>query len=152
MTITGNLAGCAGTYVLVAVLARPASLRAGRLGRRVLPQGWYLYVGSALGPGGIAARCGRHARKDKKLRWHVDHLLTVARLREIWYRCGTAREEHCWAGALDADPSTAVAWPGFGASDCHCPSHLWRTRSRPAMDLLTGAVGGRGLHRVFLED
>ena len=40
----------------------------GKLGVLHLLPGIYVYVGSAFGPGGIAARVGRHARCEKTLR------------------------------------------------------------------------------------
>ena len=63
-----------GTYVLILRVFRPASVRVGRLGRFHFPAGWYAYVGSARGPGGLAARISRHLRSPKPSRWHVDHL------------------------------------------------------------------------------
>ncbi|MGE5612498.1 MAG: DUF123 domain-containing protein, partial [Bacillota bacterium] len=54
-----------GAYVLVIRLDRAAA---------GLPAGRYLYCGSARGPGGLRARVGRHMRKGKVVRWHVDRL------------------------------------------------------------------------------
>jgi Uri superfamily endonuclease len=40
-----------------------------------LNPGVYLYVGSALGPGGLRSRISRHVeRKVQKPRWHIDRL------------------------------------------------------------------------------
>ncbi len=41
-----------------------------------IDKGYYLYIGSARGRGGIRARVTRHLRKDKKLFWHIDYLLS----------------------------------------------------------------------------
>ena len=99
----GPVAGlprCSGTYVLVMQARQGFTAAAGCLGRHTLSAGWYLYVGSALGPGGVAARCGRHLKADKAPRWHVDYLEGGASIRELWYLCGGKRLEHEWADVL----------------------------------------------------
>jgi Uri superfamily endonuclease len=54
------------------------------LGRIVLPWGWCLYVGSAFGPGGVAARCNHYRRISQHPCWHIDYLRAASPLREIW--------------------------------------------------------------------
>lgn len=113
-----------GTYCLWLHLAEPLSLRVGQLGERALPPGLCAYVGSALGPGGLRARVGRHLRAEKPVRWHIDWLTAHALVCAVWLRTGRERLECGWAATLLALPNAAVAWPGFGASDCTCASHL----------------------------
>lgn len=113
-----------GTYCLWLHLTEPLNLRAGQLGERALPPGLCAYVGSALGPGGLRARVGRHLRAEKPMRWHIDWLTAHASVRAVWLRTGRARLECGWAVTLLALPGAEVAWPGFGASDCACASHL----------------------------
>jgi Uri superfamily endonuclease len=88
-----------------------------------LAVGWYAYVGSAHGPGGVGARIARHLRRDKKPHWHVDRLtLRAGRVVAL----ALADAEEC-AIALRLRQSTAFAHilPGFGSSDCAvCTSHL----------------------------
>ncbi len=36
--------------------------------------GFYAYVGSACGPGGLRARILRHLKRSKKIRWHIDRI------------------------------------------------------------------------------
>ena len=63
-----------GAYTLLIGLEAPL-LPARPLGNSdLLAPGWYVYAGSARGPGGLAARLKRHFRKQKSLQWHVDHL------------------------------------------------------------------------------
>ena len=58
---SGNLPLSSGTYALLLVLHQSVQLRIGALGEYYFSAGWYVYVGSALlGPGGLAARVGRH--------------------------------------------------------------------------------------------
>lgn len=86
--------------------------------------GMYVYVGSALGPGGLK-RVDRHVSvKDGGVRrWHVDHILhegsVVSALATV-----TGRQLECEvAGSLGERLSVAVE--GFGCSDCSCRSHLF---------------------------
>lgn len=51
-----------GTYALLLKLDKQERITVGKLGTFDLPAGYYLYVGSALGPGGLRARLTRHRR------------------------------------------------------------------------------------------
>ena len=55
----------AGTYALVMLLARTTALSVGKLGPVTFNAGYYVYTGSAFGPGGLAARSGHHLRSCK---------------------------------------------------------------------------------------
>ena len=46
--------------------------------------GFYLYCGSAKGPGGLAARLARHMRHGKAIRWHVDVLTEAGTVLGAW--------------------------------------------------------------------
>jgi Uri superfamily endonuclease len=130
-----------GTYILVISLERPHIIEIGRQGRFRLPAGFYLYVGSALGPGGLAARLERHLRADKHIHWHVDYLLECARVVEAWIVEGSERRECAGASAALRLPGARIAVPHFGASDCQCASHLItfdRKPNRNRFALLTG--------------
>ena len=89
-----------GTYALVLAAAKRQRISVGRLGIFDVRPGFYVYVGSALGPGGLAARIGRHARQEKTLRWHVDYLRAVTELVEVWFSPGRRRQECLWAERL----------------------------------------------------
>jgi len=62
----------AGTYALVVALDRSQHITIGRRGGFHFPAGFYIYIGSALGPGGLSARIGRHLLAEKRLHWHID--------------------------------------------------------------------------------
>ncbi len=118
-----------GAYWLVLTLPHPARLRVGRLGEALFPRGFYLYTGSAHGPGGVRARLGRHLRGSPHRRWHIDFLRAVAA--PLAWGWTTAPDpalpwECRWAQALAASPGAFIPLAGFGASDCraHCPAHL----------------------------
>jgi Uri superfamily endonuclease len=137
-----------GAYVLDLVLGRRTTLAIASLGRPTLAPGRYLYVGSALGPGGIRARAGRHLRRRKTRRWHVDHLRARAALRGVVSLPGGGECEVI--AALRAIRAVAVPVPGFGSSDCRrCLAHL--LLARPDLDLgetLAAALPGLVEHRV----
>ena len=63
-----------GTYVLVLRFSKRLEI-VGRQTWGAFGAGGLLRVRrQRLGPGGLAARVGRHCRREKTLRWHVDYL------------------------------------------------------------------------------
>lgn len=118
--------GLAGTYALFFRLPSPMEVQAGRLGSAPLPAGWVIYVGSALGPGGLRARLRRHLAREKRVHWHIDALSTRIRP-EFWLaRADGERHECAWTQHLAAHPAASIPVLGFGSSDCRrgCQSHL----------------------------
>lgn len=120
-----------GTYALLLRLDAPQTVVVGALGELSFPAGWYLYLGSARGPGGLAARLARHRRRgDKRFHWHIDYLRAVTLLVQVWTSSGASHE--CdWATAAAALPGARVVVPRFGASDCRCPAHLFHYTRQP---------------------
>lgn len=128
-----DLPAVAGAYALVLELLRPLSVRLGRRAPGALDPGWYLYAGSARGPGGIRARVGRHLRADKSLRWHVDRLTNTAGVSAVVAVPGGG--ECAIVGAVRALAGTEIPVPGFGSSDCRsCPAHLLRLADAVDLD------------------
>jgi Uri superfamily endonuclease len=119
-----------GTYALFIELPRQQRIAVGRLGPLDLSAGIYLYAGSALGPGGLAARLGHHVTPAARPHWHIDHLRAVGVLRGIWYTADPRRLECAWSLAARALRG-ACCIAGFGASDCACPAHLVRLARIP---------------------
>jgi Uri superfamily endonuclease len=120
-----------GTYALLLYLAAPQTVVVGALGAQDLPSGWYLYLGSARGPGGLEARLARHRREiDKRKHWHIDFVRAVMELVEVWTTAGAERQECAWAAAAAELPG-AVVVSHLGASDCRCPTHLFHYAARP---------------------
>jgi len=113
-----------GTYALFLQLEQDMSIAVGGLGTFCFPQGYYVYVGSALGSGGLPARLARHRRQQKRLRWHIDYLLAHARIVGVQTDTSGERLECTWAQKWLSMPGAQVLAPGFGASDCDCPAHL----------------------------
>ncbi|HID56278.1 TPA: GIY-YIG nuclease family protein [Candidatus Poribacteria bacterium] len=109
-----------GVYQLLIRLDRSETIRIGRLGTFRFPAGYYIYTGSAMS--GLVGRVSRHLRSRKRLRWHVDYLLEKAKVigvHEIW----TDERIECELNRRALSDAHVVA-PGFGSSDCRCPSHL----------------------------
>lgn len=126
-----------GTYVLVLRLAAPARLTVGRLGAFDFPAGWYGYVGSACGPGGLRGRLAHHLAPVRRPHWHIDYLRAVAPIEAVWCSAGNAAQEHAWAAALGQLPGAAIVAPRFGASDCRCPAHLFHFATRPELQVFS---------------
>ena len=112
-----------GVYALWLRIAEPLVLAVGRLGELGLPAGYCVYVGSALGPGGLRARVAHHARLAVRPHWHIDYLRCHAPLTAVWYSPNPVRREHQWA-AIFQELGGWAPLPGFGTSDCHCLAHL----------------------------
>ncbi len=111
-----------GVYVLLMRLRKGCRLRAGALEELGLRSGYYAYVGRASR--GLAARLGRHSRRHgKRLRWHIDYLLELAELREIWVFPLSVGECEM-AAVLETGGASRKGLRGFGSSDCRCAGHL----------------------------
>jgi Uri superfamily endonuclease len=118
-----------GTYALILHLSHPAVLRIGRLGEFAFPHGFYIYLGGALGPGGLQARLGRHLSGSSRVHWHIDYLRSAAEVTGFCYLANPTHLECPWSQALSLSPGANIPVPGFGASDCRsrpkrCPAHL----------------------------
>ena len=122
-----------GSYAILLACSSVHRLRIGRLGWLVTEPGCYVYVGSALGPGGVAARVGRHLRQSVRRHWHVDYLRPATCLTECWLAYDPSRREHEWADAFAGMPGSSVPLVGFGCSDCGCESHLFHFASPPRL-------------------
>jgi Uri superfamily endonuclease len=126
-----------GTYALILSLPGTQFIHVGKLGQFEFPAGYYVYVGSAFGAGGLAGRLNRHVRlvQDvggrKRLHWHIDYLRQHSELTGIWYAGHDSSHEHIWALLVSQLPGATVPVPRFGASDCRCLSHLFHFSTPP---------------------
>ena len=121
-----------GVYLFALELARPRTLAIGSLGNIRFDKGWYVYVGSARR--GLSLRLARHERRvnGKTLRWHIDFLRVAARTTRA-FPIQTFKDLECRL-AGDAKSISDGMVPGFGCSDCSCPSHLFRFLKDPLKD------------------
>jgi len=123
-----------GIYCLV--FNNPAcTVRVGALGEIAFLQGWHIYVGSALGSGGLT-RLERHValswNKDKRPKWHVDYLSSSPTfcLRYTVHALTGERLECRLARALGGENI-----PAFGSSDCDCTTHLFYRCRNPVKEV-----------------
>lgn len=127
----------AGTYGLLLSLPQCRKIQIGKFGEFIFPTGHYIYLGSALGAGGLRARINRHLCQDKRAHWHIDWLMVECAVIGYWYVISKLRLECLWAKALIEIPEISIPAPGFGASDCRenpaCSTHL--VYSRPEIEI-----------------
>jgi Uri superfamily endonuclease len=121
-----------GTYALLLALQAPAELQIGRLGRIEFDSPFYLYFGSAFGPGGLEARIRHHLQPARRAHWHIDYLRQEADVLGVWYSSDRARLECIWANAALVHRSVSLV-PRFGSSDCRCQSHLLAANRLPTL-------------------
>lgn len=121
-----------GTYVLILQLSHHRMIRIGKLGSFIFPAGYYAYIGSAFGPGGLSARIMRHLNTTKNFHWHIDYLRQYAQIREIWISQQNKKLEHLWASMVQNHSDSSVPVPGFGCTDCTCTTHLFHFDDLPS--------------------
>ena len=119
-----------GTYALILQCDSKVSAQIGHWGQIEILPGYYLYIGSAFGPGGVRARVSRHLRKDKSKHWHIDYLREFVAPLEVWISYEPERFEHQWAETF-YKMYGMIPIQGFGCSDCKCYSHLFYTAITP---------------------
>jgi Uri superfamily endonuclease len=130
-----------GTYAIVLRSDSNSEVQVGRWGRLGIDARYYVYIGSAFGPGGVRARVGRHLRKGKKKRWHIDYLREQATPVCVWCSYAPSNREHEWAKAMASMPETTCV-KGFGCSDCRCDTHLFAMATQLSLSRFSRAVGG----------
>ena len=142
-----------GTYAVVLTPNQCRPVKIGKLGLLQVREGYYIYVGSALGPGGLKARIAHHKKISDRPRWHIDYLRTVTHLIELWYSFDSIRREHLWADIIANANGVTAPFPGFGSSDCTCKSHLYFLNSKPAVNSFRRRIRGRfeNHEKVFSE-
>jgi Uri superfamily endonuclease len=127
-----------GVYALVMQLDSERAIAIDKKGtQETFPRGWYVYVGSARGPGGLKHRTNRHRKRresGKRMHWNVDYFREFAPIREVWFsHTESQRWEHDWAQAILKMHEASTPVVGFGASDCKwgCDSHFFHFPNRP---------------------
>ena len=129
-----------GTYVLILFLRKGIRLQVGQLGCFRFKRGYYAYVGSAFGPGGLAGRLKHHSAASDRPHWHIDYLRRAAALNDIWVSAKAERCEHAWAEKLSALGAGLCPVKGFGSSDCRCFSHLIYFERKPPFEMISKAL------------
>ena len=117
------------------------TIRTGALGAITFRAGWHIYVGSALGSGGLQ-RLERHISlvhlHDKQPKWHVDYLL-ISPCFSLVYAVYAVT-----AACLECQLVRELNKAGiakFGCSDCSCTSHLLYRQDDPKQEILSAFCG-----------
>ncbi len=128
-----NLTMC-GTYILVLKTTSDQYIRIGKLGVFDFDKGFYAYIGSAFGTGGLAARINHHLHSVANPRWHLDYLRGLMEIEEVWLTNGKSKHEHDWARILGMQEGVHIPVIGFGASDCSCEAHFFKFSKQPSSE------------------
>ena len=138
-----KLPGAKGTYVLIVSVPRLQRVAIGRLGEHDIIPGFYAYVGSAFGPGGLRARLQHHLAATARPHWHIDYLLAIAEPVEVWCAVAGWKLEQELAEMMAGSSSWRMPIPRFGASDSHRSraSHLFYSLRRPSFRRFRRQVG-----------
>lgn len=147
MIMSSDLPADPGTYLLLLRSYTGGVVRIGALGELRLCEGYYVYVGSARGAGGLRTRVARHLRGVSRPHWHIDYLRQRSEPAAVWFRTGRVRCEHQWARLLALVPVLDPALPRFGASDCRCGTHLYFSPAPPSLQSLRDWLSD---HRVTM--
>ena len=122
-----------GVYILILRMEKSETICIGKAGIFHFQKGFYAYVGSAMGPGGIRARVHHHLFSSAKPHWHMDYLKQKARIVEVWWAETKKKCEHDWATTIKKIPDSMLPAMGFGSTDCQCPTHLHYFRKKPRL-------------------
>jgi len=129
---------------------RACKIEIGKKGEFSFNPGFHIYVGSALGSGGLK-RVKRHINlsknRDRNPRWHVDylHLNPAFRLVSVVYAFTSARLECTLASRIGGDFIS-----GFGCTDCKCSSHLFYRTKYPLLEI-NEVFKALGLYALAIE-
>jgi Uri superfamily endonuclease len=122
--LTRPLPRIKGTYaVLFYCATKVVSLPRGCAGKYTLRPGWYVYIGSAFGPGGVCARVSRHLSKGAPVRWQIDRTKRYLTPHAVWFTVDAKKRECLWARSVLKMPKASYL-SRVGSSDCDCPAHF----------------------------
>jgi len=116
-----------GSYLILYHLPKKRFMEIGGLGKVTFKQGYYIYVGSSMKS--LTKRVERHRRSRKKVHWHIDYFRGLAEFQAAL----PVRSEDDLECELASAMTKLSEWsiPGFGCSDCSCPSHLFGFSTDP---------------------
>jgi Uri superfamily endonuclease len=120
-----------GVYNLIIKLSKSKEINIGRLGAFVFPKGFYVYTGSAQN--GLEKRINRHLSSSKKFHWHIDYLLSYAKIVEVLRHKGDRNAECKLSRMIGRYDGADVIVDGFGSSDCNCATHLYYFGKMPSI-------------------
>lgn len=143
-----------GSYMLIILIRGSLRVKPGSLPPARLPPGYYVYVGSAMGPGGFERRVSRHLRRVKRARWHIDYLtkLRMVEIRRAFY-IRLPYGESKLTGLLSSLGFQKIV-KGFGSTDSQDFTHLFLSKEglEETVGVISSAMRSAGIRfRVFDE-
>lgn len=109
-----------GSYVLILENRIPCNIKVGTLGSLAFDKGFYAYIGSMFGSGGLEARIKRYFTIKRK-HWHIDYVLDYMQIIEVF----VLPEKNCESFLANIAVKKFKYIKGFGCSDQkHDISHL----------------------------
>jgi len=112
-----------GSYCLIIYVEKDCKIKIGAKGFMNFPEGYYVYVGSALS--NLTKRIERHLSSDKKKHWHMDYfsLNKNVDIKQVIYTFSTKKIECEMSNHINKNTNKYIE--DFGCSDCNCMSHLY---------------------------
>jgi len=145
-----------GTYLLFLSLQKEINIQVGSLGSISFEKGNFIYIGSALGPGGLKKRVSRHLKQEKKIFWHIDYLLNNDFVDiKVYGAIYSNKKIECDIVHLIKElfNEDLLSIKNFGSSDCNCVSHLLFFKIHSIKELvsqLKDGIGKKQLDIVYL--
>jgi len=118
-----------GTYIAVLKSNKAGTLQVGKFGELPVNKGYYVYIGSAFGPGGIKSRLNHHVKISSSPHWHIDYLRIETLFHKAYASYSYKHKECSWASMFAEDANSVEPLKGFGSSDCKCRTHLYYFRT-----------------------
>jgi sugar fermentation stimulation protein A len=116
-----------GSYLLILNLKRNRKIHVGKLGEVAFRKGFYIYVGSAMA--NLTKRIERHHCIKKQHHWHIDAFRGVTKFHSALAIRSSDRLECEISKAMSVIAEWSI--PGFGSTDCACPTHLFGMTGDP---------------------
>lgn len=148
-----------GIYIIFIENLVDQNIIIGSIGLIHFKKGFFAYVGSALGGGGLRPRVERHLRKRKKIFWHLDYLTTNEHF-EITtiVLIPTSNKLECQINRIIIDKleklNESETLKNFGSSDCKCHSHLHflgKNKNSVIVDDIVKSIRNKSLEVIYLD-
>ena len=127
-----------GSYILIIKVKEDLNLKIGKLGKLNFKKGFYCYVGSALGKSAnLENRLRRHFKKKKRIRWHIDYLLSNPKVSIEGALIFPSKVKNECKISRIVEKQANFTVKNFGSSDCKCKGHLhWFKRKEKLIKAL----------------
>ena len=115
-----------GAYCLIIKLDNDRKIRVGKLGIFDFPEGYYVYVGSAMK--NLKQRIARHLSSNKKFRWHIDYFLEKAHIKKLLIFPSEKKLESKISKVFEKEVKKGIGSiiaPKFGSTDTKDKTHLF---------------------------